>query len=100
MVQRQFSYLIGKWLGKRILFPTISPKKTLEGYVGGLICTLLFALFIGNLVNLDHLQVMTLAFLICLSGNAGDLMESKIKRLLGKKDSSQLLPGHGGFLIE
>lgn len=92
-----FSYLIGKWMGKRILFPAISPKKTIEGYVGGLICTLLFALLICNLVDLDYLQAMTVAFLICLGGNAGDLMESKIKRLLGKKDSSQLLPGHGGF---
>lgn len=92
-----FSYLIGKWMGKRILFPAISPKKTIEGYVGGLICTLLFALLICNLVDLDYLQAMAVAFLICLGGNAGDLMESKIKRLLGKKDSSQLLPGHGGF---
>lgn len=92
-----FSYLIGKWIGKKIVFPAISPKKTLEGYIGGLICTLLFALFIGYVVDLDYFQVMTLAFLICISGNTGDLIESKIKRLLDKKDSSQLLPGHGGF---
>lgn len=92
-----FSYLIGKWIGKKIVFPAISPKKTLEGYIGGLICTLLFALFIGYVVEIDYFQVMTLAFLICISGNTGDLIESKIKRLLDKKDSSQLLPGHGGF---
>lgn len=92
-----FSYLIGKWKGKKILFPSISPKKTLEGYVGGLLCTLLFALAVKNLVDFDYTQAIGLAFLICLGGNTGDLVESKIKRLLGKKDSSQLLPGHGGF---
>jgi phosphatidate cytidylyltransferase len=52
---------------------------------------------VKNLVDFDYTQAIGLAFLICLGGNIGDIIESKIKRLLGKKDSSQLLPGHGGF---
>ena len=97
------SFYIGTYLGKRPFFDHISPNKTLEGAVGGLICG-----FVGGLVACVVINCMTpmdnMGFLIFLApflsaaGQMGDLFESSLKRQSKTKDSSQLIPGHGGIL--
>ena len=92
------AWFVGKNFGKRKLWPTVSPKKTLEGFIGG-------ALFSGVFGGafwyyfFDRLEVK-LFFLFALFGvisQLGDLVQSKIKRQCSIKDSSSLIPGHGGF---
>lgn len=98
-VNDSFAYLVGKTLGRHKLFPRISPKKTIEGSLGGLI----FALMAAYIISLyepiiTKLQWMVLAGVIVVMGNLGDLLESKFKRMAGVKDSGAILPGHGGIL--
>ena len=94
-----FAYLTGMLIGKHKLFERISPKKTWEGFFGGLI----FALIVGFAFSLkyDYLSIyqwLTLAAIIVVSGTFGDLVESMLKRSLGCKDSGNFFPGHGGIL--
>ncbi len=94
-----FAYLIGSAVGKHKLYPKLSPKKTWEGSLGGLIFTLAFAwLFSVFADNLDLEQWLWLGAIISVSANLGDLAESLLKRNAGVKDSGVLLPGHGGVL--
>jgi phosphatidate cytidylyltransferase len=94
-----FAYLLGRKFGKNPLAPSISPKKTWEGLIGGTLCTMLIAFLISNQSNLlTPKQWVLLSLIICIFGALGDLFESKIKRILGVKDSGTSLPGHGGFL--
>jgi len=98
-VNDSFAYIVGRSLGRTKLFPSVSPKKTIEGAVGGLVFTLGAAFFMAKyepIVNV--VQWMTLAAVIVIAGNLGDLVESKLKRAAGVKDSGALLPGHGGML--
>lgn len=98
-VSDSFAYLVGKTLGRTKLFPSVSPKKTVEGSLGGLIFTLLAAYVLGQYVPvLDRVQWMILAGVLVLMGSFGDLIESKLKRAAGIKDSGAILPGHGGML--
>ncbi len=94
-----FSYLTGKLFGKNKIFKKISPNKTLEGYIGGLILTLITAYIISKKkrINLD-ISWYALSILIFFSSNLGDLFMSKIKRIFGVKNSGKLIPGHGGIL--
>lgn len=96
-----FAYFGGKMFGKHKLAPAISPNKTWEGFISGYIgCAigLFIALFAGALsAPVTFLQAMALVFLVGTFGPIGDLLESKIKRKANCKDSSNLLPGHGGF---
>lgn len=97
------AYLVGRNFGKRKLAPAVSPGKSVEGAIGGLLLVALWALAAGplafeiessrQLVLLVVVSVATAAFSVI-----GDLTESLFKRLRGLKDSSQLLPGHGGVL--
>jgi phosphatidate cytidylyltransferase len=93
-------YYSGRLFGRRPLAPAISPKKTLEGAIGGFVCG---ALFVG-VAGAWWLPGMPLAFRLLLGativalGIVGDLFESMIKRNAGLKDSSALIPGHGGML--
>jgi phosphatidate cytidylyltransferase len=93
-----FAYLVGVSIGKHRLCERISPKKSWEGFFGGLIgavgAAVLFGhLFGGNLYIWGGLGVVT-----ALAGVAGDLVESMMKREAGVKDSGSIMPGHGGFL--
>lgn len=91
-------YFIGRKLGKHQLAPTVSPKKTIEGSVGGFICAVITALFVGFLVNIPLMHSFILGITCCFFAQIGDLCESLIKRDAGVKDSSDIIPGHGGFL--
>jgi len=93
------AYFTGRWLGSRPLYKTISPNKTLEGFIGGLILTILFSLILSLYIqHLNPIQWILFGFIISCSATIGDLFESMIKRRYGVKDSGTSLPGHGGFL--
>ncbi len=98
------AYFIGRARGKHKLAPTISPAKTWEGAVGGLICAILAAIVISLVLNLispftfKYWQIILLGFLVSLFAQLGDLVESLLKRNMGVKESGNLLPGHGGIL--
>tara|TARA_R110002167_G_scaffold59804_25_gene169429 strand:+ start:1270 stop:1980 length:711 start_codon:yes stop_codon:yes gene_type:complete len=98
-INDSFAYLVGKSIGRNKLFPSVSPKKTIEGAVGGLVFTLGAAYLMAHYEpSVSTAQWMLLASIIVLMGSLGDLVESKLKRLAGVKDSGALLPGHGGML--
>ena len=92
------AYVCGSKFGKTPLAPVVSPKKTVEGAVGGSILALCTAMFIGWLIHIEWYQSLIAGFLITLFAQVGDLAESLIKRDAGVKDSGNSLPGHGGFL--
>jgi phosphatidate cytidylyltransferase len=96
------AYLVGSFIGKTPL-TKISPKKTLEGTIGGIIGSILIVGIIGYFINDDHnwgsiFQLMAIAGVASITGTFGDLIESKLKRMAGVKDSGHIMPGHGGFL--
>jgi phosphatidate cytidylyltransferase len=101
-----FAYIVGKSIGKHKLFERISPKKTIEGFLGGVV----FAAFAGFLISKFYIQPtpefssksiliwMIIALIVSVFGTIGDLIESKFKRIAGVKDSGSIMPGHGGVL--
>ena len=94
-----FAYLIGKSIGKQKLFPSISPKKTVEGFLGGLLFACISSYFIAKYTNtLTFTNWLVLAIVVSVFGTLGDLIESKFKRHAGVKDSGIIMPGHGGLL--
>ena len=93
------AYLSGMTLGKHKLFERISPKKTWEGFIGGIIiATLTGWLLSGWLGVVGTAEWIFIALIVSISGTYGDLVESMLKRSIGVKDSGTILPGHGGFL--
>jgi phosphatidate cytidylyltransferase len=93
------AYLIGITLGKHKLMERISPKKSWEGFFGGLVIAVLAAwLLSGWLGVLDTVGWILTAVIISIAGTYGDLVESMLKRSIGVKDSGSVMPGHGGFL--
>lgn len=101
-----FAYLVGKSIGKHKLFERISPKKTIEGFIGGVV----FAIFTGYLISKLYIKASpsfseksiliwtSIALIVGVFGTIGDLVESKFKRIAGIKDSGKIMPGHGGIL--
>lgn len=94
------AYFVGKAMGRHKLWPSISPNKTIEGAVGGVIIAvftaLLFAWFSGGLLSAG--QAVWIGLSCAVIGQLGDLVQSAYKRVYGIKDSGKLLPGHGGIL--
>ena len=101
-----FAYIVGKSIGKHKLLERISPKKTIEGFIGGI----LFAVIAGYLISKYYIQASPayldksiqiwtiIAVIVGVIGTLGDLIESKFKRVAGVKDSGKIMPGHGGIL--
>jgi phosphatidate cytidylyltransferase len=100
IVSDSAQYYTGRAFGKHKLAPVISPKKTVEGAVGGLVIGSLAAVGFGRLwpVGLSDLAMFATGFAIAVAGILGDLFESALKRRAGMKDSGNLIPGHGGIL--
>ena len=92
------AYLTGRWLGRRRLIDHISPSKTVEGLVGGLLVATIAAGIGAWLVGLEPWQPLVIGPLVGLAAQAGDLAESMIKRAAARKESGFLVPGHGGVL--
>lgn len=93
------AYLVGVTLGRHRLFERISPKKSWEGFFGGLIFTVAVAFLLPAWPGvLDKWQWVTVAVITVVAGTYGDLAESMLKRSIGIKDSGNIMPGHGGFL--
>jgi phosphatidate cytidylyltransferase len=102
-VNDTMAYIVGSFIGKTP-FSKISPKKTWEGTIGGVIlCTIVVGLFAqccgwNPVTGISPVHWYMIAAIAAVSGTLGDLFESKLKRLAGVKDSGQMMPGHGGFL--
>lgn len=98
-VNDSFAFFVGKNLGKRKLFESVSPKKTIEGFLGGVFFTLITAFLVSyfcDFLSLTNLLVISL--IASILGTIGDLVESKFKRQANTKDSGTIMPGHGGIL--
>lgn len=97
-----FAYFGGKNFGRRLLAPSISPKKTWEGFFfgfGGALVGLVITVYLVPVAFPMSMELaLPLVLLVSVFGPIGDLAESKLKRAAGVKDSSHMLPGHGGFL--
>jgi phosphatidate cytidylyltransferase len=94
------AYIVGSLFGKTP-FSKISPKKTWEGTIGGIVLCVCIAFLIPFLFSIEGIDPGTSAIIACVAaiiGTVGDLFESWLKRLAGVKDSGNLMPGHGGFL--
>ena len=96
------AYYVGHRWGRHKLWPAVSPKKTVEGAIGGLLSSLAVALLVGKLLlslgEFGTTFLLSLGLVIALAGQIGDLMESMLKRVSQVKDASSILPGHGGLL--
>ena len=92
------AYFIGRTFGHARMAPALSPKKTWEGAAANLAASLIVATFFARWVGMDGLTLFVIAGLANIAGQLGDLIESAYKRGAGTKDSSALLPGHGGVL--
>ena len=93
------AYLAGVSFGKHKLFERISPKKTWEGFFGGVLLVVIVAWLLSSWLGVvGRTQWIIIALIVSVAGTYGDLIESMLKRSLGVKDSGNIMPGHGGFL--
>lgn len=94
------AYFVGRSLGKRKLWPEISPNKTVEGFFGGIISALVIGVLFYAFTSLDYslMQLLLISLVIAVFGQLGDLVQSAYKRHYGVKDAGNILPGHGGVL--
>jgi phosphatidate cytidylyltransferase len=100
VVSDSSQYYVGRTFGRRPLAPSISPKKTIEGAIGGVVIATAFMVLVGGrlLPFVGYGPLIVLGILVVGLGICGDLFESRLKRTAGVKDSSSLIPGHGGVL--
>jgi len=93
------AYIFGSLLGKHTLYPQISPKKTWEGTILGIITALIISLIVNHYlnINLSRSTCLFFVFILCITAQISDLVESMFKRDCQIKDSSKILPGHGGI---
>lgn len=98
-VNDTFAFLVGKTFGKHKLFEKVSPKKTIEGFVGGFIFSIVAGIILAQFLMLQsYIHWIFIAVLASVFGTLGDLVESKFKRIANVKDSGTIMPGHGGVL--
>ncbi len=102
LVMTQFNdvsqYVWGKLTGRHKIIPRVSPNKTWQGFIGGMVTITLVSMFIGpGLTPMNIIQSFVAGILISISGFFGDVVISSVKRDLGIKDSGSLIPGHGGI---
>ena len=98
-VNDTFAFLVGKTFGKHKLFEKVSPKKTIEGFVGGFIFSIVTGIILAQFLMLQsYIHWVFIAILVSVFGTLGDLVESKFKRIANVKDSGNIMPGHGGVL--
>jgi phosphatidate cytidylyltransferase len=91
--------LVGSRIGKHPFFPAISPRKTVEGAIAGVVgSTIVMLVGVSAIIGLAPLHAIVLGILVGVSAQTGDLVESQMKRIAEVKDSSNLIPGHGGVL--
>jgi phosphatidate cytidylyltransferase len=97
-----FAFIVGKSIGKRKLFEKVSPKKTIEGFLGGLVFCFIGSYLVAKFyieANSKYIYIwLIIAVIVSIFGTIGDLIESKFKRIAGVKDSGTIMPGHGGVL--
>jgi phosphatidate cytidylyltransferase len=103
-------YITGSLIGRRKLFERISPQKTVEGWIGGMVLSLIFVFFYDKILGFlsekyhfncwqySNVQWLFIGFVTLVAATLGDLVESMLKRNAGVKDSGTIMPGHGGFL--
>ena len=92
------AFFTGKSIGKNKLFPSVSPGKTIEGSVGAGVFSILLGLGFAYGFEESYQKWIVIAIVVWVLGTLGDLVESRLKRVQGVKDSGSILPGHGGFL--
>ncbi len=94
------AFFVGRTFGNRKIAPKISPGKTWEGLIGGIVAALIASWALSNLLSLEYsfTKILSMGLAIAVIGIAGDLGESWIKRLSGVKDSGSIIPGHGGIM--
>lgn len=95
------AYFVGKSMGKHKLMPNVSPGKTIEGFLGGVVCAAILTVVVGLSLNWssdEFTKALLVTALIATVSVLGDLTESMFKRQAGVKDSGTILPGHGGIL--
>lgn len=98
-VNDTFAYLSGRLLGKTLIFPEVSPKKTWEGSIGGILFTIIAGIIFASIhPSMNLVSWMFFALITAISAIAGDYLASLLKRRAGVKDSGKFLPGHGGIL--
>jgi phosphatidate cytidylyltransferase len=98
-VNDTFAFIVGKSLGKNKLFEKISPKKTIEGFIGGMFFSLIASVVLAKYFVTEPISKwLVIAIISSVFGTLGDLIESKFKRIAGVKDSGSIMPGHGGVL--
>ncbi len=99
-VNDSFAYIVGKKFGKQKLFYSISPHKTVEGFLGGLLFCCISASIVSRYIDdtLSTSNWLIIAIIVSVFGTLGDLIESKLKRESNVKDSGKIMPGHGGIL--
>ena len=93
-----FAYIFGINFGKNKIMPSISPKKSWEGFCGGFFCTVILAQIFKEYLNISDVNIILTSILVPFTASTGDFIISYYKRVAKVKDSGKLIPGHGGIL--